>query len=76
MLDQMDAHLARHGGDWLLGADYSAVDPLAFMLCRWTRMQAKPAKTRPALGAYLKRVFDRPATQRVVAKEGLADPVY
>ena len=76
MLDQMDAHLARHGGDWFLGEHYTAVDPLAFMLCRWTRMQANPARTRPALGSYLKRVFERPATQRVVAREGLADPVY
>jgi len=76
MLDQMDAELARHGGPWFLGQPYTAVDPLAFMLCRWTRMQHNPAKTRPALGAYLKRVLDRPATQRVVAKEKLADPVY
>jgi glutathione S-transferase len=76
MLDQLDAHLARHGGDWFLGSEYTAVDPLAFMLCRWTRMQAHPAKARPALGAYLKRVFDRPATQRVVTKEQLPDPVY
>jgi hypothetical protein len=69
MLDQMDAELARHGGPWFLGEHYTAVDPLAFMLCRWTRMQAKPAKTRPALGAYLQRVFDRPAMQRVVASQ-------
>lgn len=76
MLDQMDAELARHGGAWFLGDAYTAVDPLAFMLCRWTRMQVRPAKVRPALGAYLKRVFEREATQRVVAKEKLPDPVY
>lgn len=76
MLDQMDAELARHGGPWFLGSHYSAVDPLAFMLCRWTRMQARPAKARPALGAYLQRVLERPATQRVVAREKLAEPVY
>lgn len=76
MLDQMDAELARHGGPWFLGSHYSAVDPLAFMLCRWTRMQARPAKARSALGAYLQRVLERPATQRVVAREKLAEPVY
>lgn len=76
MLDQLDAELARHGGPWFLGEVYTAVDPLAFMLCRWTRMQARPAKTRPALGAYLQRVLERPATQRVVAREKLAEPVY
>lgn len=76
MLDQMAAHLERHGGPWFLGEHYTAVDPLAFMLCRWTRMQEHPAKARPALAAYLQRVLERPATQRVVAKEGLAAPVY
>jgi glutathione S-transferase len=76
MLDQMDAELARHGSPWFLGAGYTAVDPLAFMLCRWTRMQARPAKARPALAAYLQRVLERPATQRAVAREQLADPVY
>jgi glutathione S-transferase len=76
MLGQLEAELARHGGPWFLGQSYSAVDPLVFMLCRWTRMQARPAKTRPALGAYLARVLQRPATQRVVAREALPDPVY
>lgn len=76
MLDQLDAELTRHGGPWFLGERYTAVDPLVFMLCRWTRMQARPAKTRPALGAYLQRVFERPATQRVVTTEQLPDPVF
>jgi glutathione S-transferase len=76
MLDQLDAELTRHGGPWFLGERYTAVDPLVFMLCRWTRMQARPAKTRPTLGAYLQRVFERPATQRVVATEQLPDPVF
>jgi glutathione S-transferase len=76
MLDQLDAELVRHGGPWFLGERYTAVDPLVFMLCRWTRMQARPAKTRPALGAYLQRVFERPATQRVVVTEQLPDPVF
>jgi len=76
MLDQLETELARHGGPWFLGQHYTAVDPLVFMLCRWTRMQARPAKARPYLAAYLQRVLQRPATQRVVQREGLADPVY
>lgn len=76
MLDQLDAELARHGGPWLLGTRYTAVDPLAFTVCRWTRMQARPARVRPALGAYLQRVFDRPATRRAVARERLAEPYF
>ncbi|MFX7969098.1 glutathione S-transferase family protein, partial [Acinetobacter baumannii] len=69
MLDQLEAQLQRHGGPWFLGEHYTAVDPLVFMLCRWTRLQARPAKARPTLAAYLQRVLERPATQRVVAKE-------
>ncbi|MFT7722529.1 MAG: glutathione S-transferase family protein [Roseateles sp.] len=76
MLDQLDAELARHGGPWFLGEHYTAVDPLVFMLCRWTRMHARPARARPALGAYLARVRERPATRRVVEREGLGEPVY
>ncbi|MEO3690966.1 glutathione S-transferase family protein [Roseateles paludis] len=76
MLDQMEAELARHGGPWFGGAAYSALDPLAFMLSRWTRMHAHPARDRPLLGAYLARVAARPATQAVVAREGLPAPIY
>lgn len=76
MLDQLDAELARHGAPWFLGEHYSAVDPLVFMLCRWTRMQAHPARARAALGAYLQRVLARPATQRAVATEQLPAPVF
>ncbi len=36
-LVQIDDQLAGHGGPWLLGAQYSAADAYAFMLCRWTR---------------------------------------
>ena len=44
MLDQLDGELAAHGGDWLLGAQYSALDPYALLLCRWTRGFARPAQ--------------------------------
>ena len=43
LVDQIDAQLASHGGPWLLGERFSALDPYAFMLCRWTRMAARPA---------------------------------
>ncbi|HSW03407.1 glutathione S-transferase family protein [Aquabacterium sp.] len=78
LLDQLEAQLASHGQPWLLGAQYSAVDPYAFMLCRWTRgfegPAAAPARTRPLLGAYLQRLLARPAVQRVLADEGLQSP--
>jgi glutathione S-transferase len=74
MLDQLDAELARHTQDWLLGAQYSAVDPFALMLGRWTRGFARPARSLPHLGPYLQRVLARPAVQRAFATEDLQPP--
>jgi len=75
LLDQLDGELARHGGPWLLGENYSAIDPFAMMLCRWTRgFPVAPARSRPHLGPYLQRVLERPAVQRVFATEQLAPP--
>ena len=75
MLDQLDAELARHGGPWLLGQTYSALDPYAMMLCRWTRgFASAPARARPHLGPYLQAMLARPAVQRVFATEKLVKP--
>ncbi len=75
LLDQLDDELGRHGGPWLLGESYSAVDPYAMMLCRWTRsFSSAPARDRTQLGPYLQRVLARPAVQRVFAAEQLAQP--
>ena len=75
MLDQLDAQLASHGQAWLLGPGFSAVDPYALMLCRWTRGFARPARSLPHLGPYLQRVLARPAVQRAFATEGLQAPL-
>jgi glutathione S-transferase len=73
LLDQLDAELARHGGRWLLGDDYSVNDAFCLMLCRWTRnFSAAPARERPHLGPHMRRVLARPAVQRVFAREQLA----
>jgi len=74
MLDQLEAELARHGGPWLLGESFSALDPYALMLCRWTRGFTRPARSLPKLGAYLQRALARPATQRVFEREALKQP--
>lgn len=75
LLDQVEAQLASHGEPWLLGADYSAVDAMAFMLCRWTRgFASKPARDFPLIGAYLQRLLARPALQRMLATEALPQP--
>jgi glutathione S-transferase len=75
LLDQVDAELARHGGTWLLGQPYSALDPYLFTLCRWTRgFSSAPARERARLGPFLQRMLERPAVQRVLAAEGLQPP--
>jgi glutathione S-transferase len=78
LLAQLDAQLASHGQPWLLGSAYSALDPYAFVLCRWSRgfkgPGPKPARESAQLGPYLQRLLARPAVQRVLADEGLAQP--
>jgi glutathione S-transferase len=76
LLDQLEAQLQSHGGPWLLGALYSAADCMAFVLCCWTRNMARPAKSLPALGAYIARMRERPAVQRVVLKEQLTESFF
>jgi glutathione S-transferase len=76
-LAQIDAQLASHGGPWLLGERYSALDPYAFMLCRWTRgFSSHPAREYPHIAPYLQRVAARPAVQRAVATEKLPEPIF
>ncbi len=74
MLDQLDAELARHGRPWLLGDAFSLADPYAFVLCRWTRGFARPARSLPYLKPFLDRMLARPAVQRTFAAEGLKEP--
>ena len=75
LLDQLDAELARHGGTWFAGHDYTVLDAYVFTLCRWTRnFSTAPARERAHLGPYLQRMLGRPAVQRVIANEGLSPP--
>jgi glutathione S-transferase len=74
MLDQIDAELARHGGPWLLGDAFSAVDVYAFVLCRWTRGFARPARSLTHVKPWLDRMLARAAVQRAFASEALASP--
>jgi glutathione S-transferase len=74
MLDRLDEQLGSHRGPWLLGSTFSAVDPYALMLCRWTRNFARPASSLPRLAPYLQRMLARPAVQRAFATEKLSPP--
>ena len=76
MLDQLEAQLQSSAGPWLLGADYSVADCMAFVLCCWTRNFARPANSLPTLGAYLARMRQRPAVQRAAATEQLPEAFF
>jgi len=75
LLEQLESQLQSSEGPWLLGSQYTILDPYAFMLCRWTRGFTKPAREWPLLGQYLQRMLARPAIQRVIETEGLAAPL-
>lgn len=79
LLGQIEAQLARHGGDWLLPGGHPTVpDYYGLMLCRWTRGfqgdASPPARLRPGLMPWLQRLLARPEVQRTWAAEGLAAP--
>lgn len=75
MLDLVERHLEQRG-PWMLGERYSAVDPFLFMLCRWTRNLASPARARPCIKRLLDATMERPAVQRAHAQEELTPPFY
>jgi glutathione S-transferase len=75
MLEQLDAQLGSHGGEWMLADGYSVVDPFALMLCRWTRGFQRPARSLPHLGPYLASMLARPAVQRTFAAENISPPL-
>ena len=75
MFDLVEAELARHGGPYLMGEAFTALDPYLLMLGRWSRGMARPARTLPRLGAFLARMLERPATQRAFAQEGIGAPL-
>jgi glutathione S-transferase len=78
-LGQIDVHLAHVAsrGPWMMGAAYSALDPYTWMLCRWTRgFSSMPAREYPHILPFLERMLERPAMQRVIAREQLAPPLF
>jgi glutathione S-transferase len=74
LFDIIDAEIAGHGGPWLLGETYSAVDAYAFVLCRWARNMAKPGSSWPHFGSSARRVSERPAVLRALHAERLSEP--
>jgi glutathione S-transferase len=75
MLDRIEAGLA-NAGPFLLGERLSAADFYLFMLARWTREMARPARDLPALRRLLDRLAARPAVSATFAAEGLSPPLF
>ena len=76
MFDILDAQLAQSGGPYLLGSQYTIADIFLFMMCRWSRNMANPARSRPQLGPFLKLMSERAAVKRVYDQEQLVAPWY
>ena len=74
MLEQIEARLAASGSGFFLGDRFSVLDAWAFLMGRWTRFFAKPARSLPGYGAYLGRMLERAAVKKVIATEKLAAP--
>lgn len=74
----LDKHLAQASqtGPWMMGAQYSLLDPYAWLMCRWTRaFEQQPARSFSFIAPYLQRVQARPAMQRAIDAEGLVAPL-
>jgi glutathione S-transferase len=76
MLDILEAHFEKTSGPWMLGTDYSIVDVYLFMMSRWTRNMADPARNRPHLAKFLSTMAARPAVIRANVRENLQKPWY
>jgi glutathione S-transferase len=75
LLGHLEQQLVSHAAPWFLGESYTALDAYVFTLCRWTRnFPGGRARDLPRLGAYLQRMLQRPAVQRVLAHEQLQPP--
>jgi glutathione S-transferase len=70
----LDGELAKRG-PYLLGESFSTPDIYLTMLTRWTRNMEKPAAVYPAIRRLVELVRARPAYQRVLAAEGIDQPL-
>ena len=75
MFQYIDDQLS-HTGPYLMGQHFSLVDYYLLMLARWSRHLKTPPRQMAHLARTLSLVYARPAAQRVIVTEGLAEPVY
>ena len=81
----MAEHVVRHltvlndrlaSARFLAGDNLSVADFYLFMLGRWTRRTAQPARDFPHLGRFMKEMAERASVQKVRTVERLDDPFY
>jgi glutathione S-transferase len=70
-LSFLDTHLA--GRDYLMGKAFTVADAYAFVVVNWTNWLGIPLGEYKNLRAYLARVSERPAVQKVCREEGLLE---
>jgi glutathione S-transferase len=58
-------------GPWLLGDLYSVADGYPLTFLRWARRQGFETARCPAWTAHARRMLNRPAVRRAIAREGL-----
>ncbi len=61
-------------GPWLMGDQFTLLDPYLLMLCRWSNMAGSGPRERSNLNPYLDRVLARPSVARVIEQEGIRAP--
>ena len=62
--------------EYLMPSGYSVADAYLFAILNWTNYLKVDMAQWPALQAYMKRVFERPATQKVMKAERLISPKH
>ena len=72
---EIERHLSGNG-PYLLGDRISAADFYLFMLVRWGRHFDNPPASLPALGAFMQRLFERPAVKDAFAAEGTTERFF
>ncbi|HYD14023.1 MAG TPA: glutathione S-transferase N-terminal domain-containing protein [Allosphingosinicella sp.] len=65
----IDALLAQ--GPWLLGEPYSVADGYPYVFLRWARRQAFETRRFRNWTEHARRMAERPAVRRAIAREGL-----
>ncbi len=74
----IDKHLAYinqslAGKDYIMGKQFTVVDAFLFTIVGWCKWSEIKIGNHPNLVAYLQRIYDRPAVQKVLAKEEMLD---